>query len=297
MSALLLSGLTWSLLAADGFVDTPGKHLDLVHQGRPVFRYMYAYDPSTAETLHDTYKVYHHVFDETGARLLTKGPGGQFTHHRGLFIGFSKTAYGGKSYDLWHMKNGCSIEHAKVLDQTYTADKAMLKTLIHWKIAADKPILAETRTLTAHFGDTKALLVADWTSELKAVAGEVKLAGDPEHAGVQFRPDDKVSGNKSAKYVFPTEKADPKKDKDLPWVALTFQLDDDLYTVQHMRHPSDPADSVWSAYRDYGRFGNYFVATVPDGETRTLKYRVRITKGPAPSREELAAQFAAYASH
>lgn len=84
------------------------------------------------------------------------------------------------------------------------------------------------------------------------------------------------------------------KDKDLPWVALTYKLGDATYTVQHMRHPKDPSDSVYSAYRDYGRFGNYFVQPIADGETLTLRYRFRITLGDAPTREALNQQYEAF---
>jgi hypothetical protein len=62
-----------------------------------------------------------------------------------------------------------------------------------------------------------------------------------------------------------------------------------------MRHPDDPSDSIWSAYRDYGRFGNYFVATIDPGKPLTVRYRFRITVGDAPVREVLTAKYQDYA--
>ena len=71
--------------------DTAGKHTDLTYDGQPVLRYMYApLDESSKEARHATMKPFHHVFDPaTGKTLLTKGPGGLFPHHRGLFLGFN----------------------------------------------------------------------------------------------------------------------------------------------------------------------------------------------------------------
>src|SRR5262249_30887883 len=65
--------------------DTKGDNAELRYDNRPVMKYMYhALDPNDRE---DTYKPYHHVYDPAGTQLLTKGPGGLFTHHRGLFFG------------------------------------------------------------------------------------------------------------------------------------------------------------------------------------------------------------------
>ena len=271
------------------FKDEAGKHLDILRDGKPLVRYMYAFDTSTPELRHETYKVYHHVFDPTGERLLTKGAGGKFTHHRGLFIGFARTEYQAKTYDLWHMKNQCSLVHQKVVTQEASEGSATLTTLIHWDIEPGKPIIAETRTVKLSH-DEGAHVVIDWHSELKAVAGDVVLKADPEHGGMQYRPANAVADNKSAKYLFHEEGIDPKKVKDLPWVTLTYELDGKKYSVQDMRAPSNPGNSVYSAYRDYGRFGNYFVKPIADGETLKLSYRFRIAEGDAEPR-------AVYAKH
>lgn len=292
----LLAVMACSVACGDeGIVNVAGKHLDILRNGKPLVRYMYALDTSSAEARHDTYKVYHHVFDPSGKQLITKGPGGKFTHHRGLFIGFSRIKHDGKTYDLWHMKDQCNLVHKRIIDTDVTKDSTTVTTQIHWEIAPGKPILEEQRTLTVHFTDDKAHLLTDWTSRLKAVAGDVLLAADPEHGGMQYRPSNEVADNKSATYTFHEPGIDPKRAKDMPWVALTYKLGEQLYSVQQMRHPGNPAGSVYSAYRDYGRFGNYFSTTVNSGETLTLKYRFRITLGPAPSREAMAAEYQEYA--
>src|SRR5262249_13160001 len=84
--------------------DTPGEFTELRHGDRPVLRYVYrAFDDSTKEKREETFKVYHHLYDPSGQALITKGPGGLYTHHRGLFYGF-KATYGDKKItaDTWH---------------------------------------------------------------------------------------------------------------------------------------------------------------------------------------------------
>ncbi|MFP6658945.1 MAG: DUF6807 family protein, partial [Pirellulales bacterium] len=276
------------------FREEAGKHLDFLQNDKPIVRYMYAFDDSTDQARHETYKVYHHVFDPAGEAFITKGSGGKYTHHRGIFIGFARLGHGGKTYDHWHMAN-VNIRHKQFVEKEANDKSAAVTSLIHWNATDGKPIIEEQRTLRVHFFDKNAHLLTDFVSRLKAVNGEVVLKGDPEHAGMQYRPANEVAQNKSAKYTFHADGINPKKDRDLPWVALTYKLGQQLYTVQHMRHPDDPSDSVYSAYRDYGRFGNYFVHTIADGDSLTVRYRLRITLGAAPSREVLAAEYEKYA--
>jgi hypothetical protein len=62
-----------------------------------------------------------------------------------------------------------------------------------------------------------------------------------------------------------------------------------------MSAPANPnADAVYSAYRDYGRFGEFFKHTIPAGQTLKLCYRIRVSEGSLPDRESLAAQYAAF---
>ncbi len=108
---------------------------------------------------------------------------------------------------------------------------------------------------------------------------------------MQYRPHNGVAENKSAKYLFHADDVNPSKDLDLPWAAETYTLRDKQWSVQHMNHPANPKGTRYSAYRDYGRFGAYPTTVIPDGETLTLRYRIRVTPGELPSREDLAAQF------
>ena len=142
-----------------------------------------------------------------------------------------------------------------------------------------------------HHQDSEAHLLLDWSTTIKAANGELLLAGDPEHAGFQYRPHNDVAKNKSSKYTFHAEGINPKKDLDLPWVGLTYELGGKKYTVQHMNHPDNPKGTKYSAYRDYGRFGAYPTTTVKDGKTLTLKYRIRVQLGDMASREQFDIQY------
>lgn len=284
-------GLTASLMpssapaaeAGFAFKDIAGQHLDVVLDGQLAARYMYAHDPATPARLHETYKPYLHVFDATGARPITKGPGGQFTHHRGIFIGWNKTEFNGKSYDRWHMKGG-EIVHQKFLDQTAGAAHARFTSVTHWNDETGQPILVEARTMTFRRGPLPARLLIDFQATLKAERGAVKLNGDPEHAGVQYRPADEVVKAETT-YVFPKAGADPKKDLDYPWVGESYSLGGQRHSVIQFNHPGNPRDTKFSAYRDYGRFGAFFVKTIPEGESLTLNYRFLIAEGEMPAAE------------
>jgi hypothetical protein len=92
--------------------DTAGDHLDVLLDGRIAARYMYAYDNSTPERRVETYKPYLHVFDAEGKSPITKGPGGLYTHHRGIFAGWTVRC-DGRNYGLWSMSS--DMVHQKFL--------------------------------------------------------------------------------------------------------------------------------------------------------------------------------------
>ena len=273
--------------------ETASKHIDVLDSdGKTVARVMTAHDASSTESRMETYKVYTHVFDQEGKAPITKGSGDPFTHHRGIFLGWSKTKFDGKGVDSWHMK-GCVQVYQKIVAQETSANSAKLNVLIHWQTDAGKVFIEEqrTQTFTQIEGDDGTYLQVDVHSELTAPIADVELNGDPEHAGCQFRPSQAVAKNKSAKYLFHKEGINPKKDKDLPWVAESFQIGEKKYFAQHISAPSIPKGNTYSAYRDYGRFGAYFVATVKKGETLKLDYRINVGEGEMPGREAFAKRY------
>ncbi len=262
------------------FKDTPGQYLDILMDGRLAGRYMYAYDKSNAKTLTETFKTYLHVYDNEGKTTLTKGSGGTFPHHRGIFIGWNKMGFNGKTYDRWHMKGG-EIVHQKFTGQKAGQDEATFTSITHWNDDTGKPMIVEERTMTFRRAKAPARLMVDFVTTLNAPNGDVMLDGDPEHAGVQFRPANEVVA-KETLYVFPKEKADAHKDKDYPWVGETFTLNGKRHSVVQMNHPQNPKDTLFSAYRDYGRFGAFFKAPIKSGQALKLNYRFLIADGEMP---------------
>jgi hypothetical protein len=294
--AFATAGLPSQVVRAGDFsiADSKGKHLDIIApSGKPLLRYVYGRDTSTPELTFDTAKIFAHVIAPNGKTTLTKGPGGKYPHHRGIFIGWSKLKHDGKSHDLWHVRNTAQL-HQKFGETKADSNGASITSSIFWVGNHEKTVIEEQRTYTV-VAQEGAYAVVDFTSELKAANGDVELNGDPEHAGIQFRPSQQVAENKSAKYLFHGEGIDPKKNQDLPWAAVSFLVDDEAWTVQQMSHPSNPKGARWSAYRDYGRFGPFTVVKIADGKTQTFRYRFRVTKGDAPTREALAKQYANYA--
>jgi len=278
--------------------DTEGKHLDVHLNGKPVARYMYAYDTSTDERHHETYKPFLHVLDPATGEPITKGPGGKYTHHRGLFIGWRALGCQGQRYDLWHMKKTDQV-HQTFLKTDAGADCATVTSIVHWLDPQGEPLLIEERTMTFRPPPAAGgIVTVDFVSTLKPAGAAVDLKGDPEHAGVQYRPHNDVVANKSAKYVFPKESittGNVKNERDMPWAAETYTLRGQTYAVQHMNHPSNPKGTVYSAYRDYGRFGAFFETTVAEGKSLTIRYRITVAKGDLPPRETLQKQYQAWA--
>lgn len=279
LTAALLPGI---VQAAEGFTfqDRPGDHLDVMLDGKIVVRYMYAHDRSTPQRLHDTYKPYLHVFDADGKAPITKGPGGLFTHHRGIFAGWMKITFQGKNYDRWHMKGG-DIVHQKFLLRKADRDHAVFTAVNHWLADAKTVILEEERTMTIRPAGKPGRLLIDVHLKLSAPNGDVRLDGDPEHSGVQFRPANEIAVKETV-YVFPREKANPHKDVDYPWVGETFTLGRARHSVVLLNHPDNPKKTRFSAYRDYGRFGAFPAAAVANDHPLILKYRFLVADGSMP---------------
>lgn len=268
--------------------DTEGKHLDVLFDGKVVTRYMYEHDPSTPERHKATYKPYLHVFDAEGKAPITKGAGGKFPHHRGLFVGWNKIGFNGKTYDRWHMKGGDMVHQKFAEQKTQNGMSATFTSVVHWMDEKGEPFMEEKRKFTVlpmekAKGDLCMVIV---TSELSAIKGDISLKGDPEHAGVQFRPANNVEKKKTT-YLFPEGVTDVKKAKDIAWAAQNFVIDGKKYGVIHLNHPDNPKGMVYSAYRDYGRFGAFFETDIPKGAALQFAYGIIVNAGDLPDRKKI----------
>jgi hypothetical protein len=270
--------------------DTAGKSTELRFGNRPVLRYMYeALDESTKQRREDTYKVYHHVFSPDGKQLVTKGPGGLFPHHRGLFYGFNKISYGDRQQaDVWHCRNGEWQAHVKAIADEAGPVLGRHRVAVAWHGRDGQIFADEQRELTAY--NVPGGTLVEFASVLTSKVGKLKLDGDPQHAGFQFRASQEVPDKTKLQtyYLRPdgrdkpgsfrnwTEK-DPKHEN-LPWLALSFVLGETRYTALYMDHPQNPKPARYSE-RDYGRFGCYFAKEIDDAEPLAVRYRVYLKEG------------------
>ncbi len=278
-------------VAAFDLRDTTGEYSELVFGNQPVLRYMNAkIDESSKEAREKTYKVFHHWYDPTGKLLVTKGPGSQYTHHRGLFYGFNRITYGdNKKADTWHCSGDAHLSDEGVLQVDLGPVLGRHRVAVDWHGVGKEVFAKEQRELTAYVLPAGTLVEA--RSRLSTNGEPVQLDGDPQHAGFQFRAAAEV-GEKNAKqtyYLRPdgvgkpgeTINWEPKSQKgpvDLPWDAMSFVIGDQRYTVARIDHPKNPHPQRFSE-RDYGRFGSYFQYALDKENPLQVRYRFWLQNG------------------
>ncbi len=272
------------------WTDTAGQYSELSFGDRPVLRYMYAaLDESTKEKRSETFKPYHHLYDPAGKVLLTKGPGGLFPHHRGMFFGFNRISYGeNKKADTWHCNKGEFQSHEKFLSIEAGPVMGRHTVEIAWHGQDGAVFAREEREFTVY--NVAGGTLVEFASLLKSeVEGEIKLDGDPQHAGFQFRATQAVPDKTADKtyYLRPDGKDKPgsfrnwpaqKEHVNLPWNAVSFVVGEQRYTVCYLDHTSNPKESRFSE-RNYARFGSYFEYTLDKSHPLMLSYRIFATEG------------------
>ena len=268
------------------WIETKGTHIDLRYGDQNIARYVYErMNPKDRER---TYKPFYHLYDIKGEKFVTKGPGGKFTHHRGIYYGFSKCAAldgtGKKvSVDTWHCKRGYQT-HEKVLQQKASAKEAFLQSEIAWRVDDGTTFITEKRKMCFQF-DKEGRLQIDFDSTLSTTQPKVTLDGDPQHAGFQFRASNEVaeSNAKQTFYIRPKDGKDEMgktknwpQNKDmtnLKWKAQSVVVGENRYYTLYLDHPQNPKPSFYSE-RDYGRFGSYFKSAVTPQKPLSVKYRI-----------------------
>lgn len=61
-----------------------------------------------------------------------------------------------------------------------------------------------------------------------------------------------------------------------------------------MDNPDNPQPSMWSAYRDYGRFGPFFKKELNADETLSIHYRFWMSESEMPDRDVLSTKYKTY---
>lgn len=268
------------------------KEKELLLDGKTVAVFMADHDTSTEEKHTETYKPYLHVYSPDGSVRLTKGPGSQFPHHRGLFVGFNKISSQGANYDRWHMKGGDQI--CRKVETDVKDGVATLKAEIDWESTPGKVLLKETRVMTFKKREAPFYLEINLETTLLSPDGETVLDGDPEHAGVQFRPSEKIDSEKTV-YLFPGENVDAHKTLDLPWAGEIFTVEGKTHTALFLNHPSNPKGTFFSAYRNYGRFGAFPKGVSKPDAPFSLKYRIVLGEGEVKDLDQLHGEWNAFA--
>ncbi len=291
------SGFAWNAKDELRFLD------------RPILRYEHpTLDETSPKARENTFKVFHHVWVPSGKRLVTKGPGGLYTHHRGVFYGFMKVSYGKNTVDIWHCpapgvknKNEAHRAHREVLSSVAGPVIGRHRVEIDWNGIGKHTFAKEQRELTAYHVPGGTLI--EFTSLLTPTADPIKLDGDPQHAGFHFRADNQVADKSKNQTIFirpagvgkaGVERNWPanKTQVNLPWLGMSFVLDDTRYTVAYLDKPSNPKEARFSE-RTYGRFGSYFVTPVTKEKPLLVSYRLWLQEG-LMSMDDIAAKSRAF---
>ncbi|MFG0332893.1 MAG: DUF6807 family protein [Maioricimonas sp. JB049] len=300
----LLTIATSSAIAADAafeWKDNPEKGVcNLYYGDQPVLQYFYTVDESSDEAAFDTAKVFHHVYGPGTDDLITKGPGGKFPHHRGLYVGWNKTTFDGRTEDFWHCRKGERLRHVRFEELAADNESATMTAVISWNDSDGKPVIEEHRTVEVRKLPVDARpgygWQIDWSTTLHSKRGEITLKGDRQHAGFQYRAAQYVAEANNATYVRPEghpqqpapyqvdDRKEPNQHVDLGWLAMTYELNGKRYTIEYMESPATPSPSRYSE-RPYGRFGAFFEAEITEEEPLEMTYRVNVVPGPTPDRE------------
>ena len=272
-------------------------HVLLTYGDRKVLDYIApTLDNSTPKLREQTYKPFHQLYDATGSRLVTKGAGGNDTHHRGLFYGFNKITYddGRKHADLWQCLGDAFQSHESILASAAGPALARQCLAIDWHGEEKQVIAHEQREVTVFAVPGGTLL--DFVSILKTADGPVHVEGDPHHSGFHFRADNEVAtttkketyylrpdgvGKLDATINWDSTPNDPRT-SDQPWKGMCFVLGGKRYTAAILDRPDNPKPARWSE-RDYGRLVSTFVADVTADHPLVIRYRDSLHNGETTS--------------
>jgi len=75
---------------------------------------------------------------------------------------------------------------------------------------------------------------------------------------------------------------------------MSYGLNNKTYSILQMDKPDNPDPNIWSAYRDYGRFGPFFRKDLDANETLTIQYRFWMSENDMPDRDVLSSKYTTY---
>jgi hypothetical protein len=273
---------------------------ELQQDGQAVLRHEFPFD---RQDLDRTSKPIWHLLLPGTPTVLTKGTGGRYPHHRGLFLGWNRTQVADAVFDFWHC-DGPAQRHTgyHLGREAHSAVRGDLASGAHWLSPLDEPLVRDRRVLTVwrrQADAAKATMLLDVAIELSADQ-LVALRGDPHHAGFHLRVADEVAEREDARYVRPAAAQGGDDDlwTDCPWVAGLFTIEGRRVAIQHMSHPDNPQPTTYST-RAYGRFGAHFTADITPGQPLRLRYRLLVeplAAEEAPDPDRFARAYADFAN-
>ncbi len=249
-------------------------------EGEPWLRTVVTpYDDASKEARERTYKVYTHIMDFDGEAPITKGAGGLYTHHRGLFIGWRETIVGRTTYDTWHMPD-CYQRFVETTWEDSRPNWAGHTIEVEWCDPEGTPFLQEYRTIAARPGVGRTRII-DFRTQLTAVQRDVQLRGDSHHAGMQVRLANEVSEHQEAtEYILPrgSERLPNDEVATAWWAVCHTDIGGEPYWVMHMTAPTHPLGAPMYSIRPYGRFGAFFEPNLIRSRPLRLAFRVVVSQ-------------------
>jgi hypothetical protein len=265
---------TFAVVAACATAPTPPPTDDLrLPSGATIATLVQpVYDRADAAA---TCKPFHRVFTADG-RQLTKDLGGEHPHHRGVFVGWNAVACGDTTLDFWHCRNG---EAQRTLAVTGGGDGPQTAT-IAWTDATGSEVLREVRTVAVRALADGAFAL-DVASDLTTKQPRVRLGGDPQHAGNQFRALQRFAekDQPKARYVRPADAGAHGNDvwTGCRWIAAVLPMDGGDVTVLRVEGADNPP-ADWST-RAYGRFGAMWRADLTAATPATFQVTYVVADG------------------
>jgi hypothetical protein len=294
--------MMWLWAAVSAVLSAPAtaaeSGLDITIGGVTVARTVITpYDDSSKESREATYKIFTHVMDFDGKEPITKGAGGLYTHHRGMFIGWRKTTVGGKTFDTWHMTDCYQVfdrEFEVVNPDAPRVNRQAIR--IFWRGNDGTHILNEDRLIAAWIEDDGSR-VFDFFSALTAGDEDIMFRGDSHHAGMQIRLSNEVSEHPdTTKYLIQPGGELLKNDEGSGtwWVVCAADIGGKRYWVMHMTPPNHPGGQPLYSIRPYARFGAFSEHDLKAGQSLVVLFRIVVSETEiAPERAaELYAAFA-----
>lgn len=237
------------------------------------------HSPYDASRHAETCKPWHQVFGPDG-RQLTKDLGGLYEHHRGLFLGWNQVRCGAATCDFWHCHGGETQRVVRVAGQPGPGGEQVLT--IDWCARDGTPVLHEERRLSVASLDANTSCIHLDTT-LRAAGDDVRLGGDPQHSGCQFRCVQAFAeaGAPKVTYERPESAKGGKDDiwTDCRWIAARLPFADGGLVVLRVEHPDNPP-ATWST-RAYGRFGAMCTATVTKDAPLRLRFAYVVARDDA----------------